>query len=63
VTPFGAVPRSTPEREQFARMGGKVGGKRRAEALMAKRRSGIAKSAASQKWVLSRRSARTVKSR
>jgi hypothetical protein len=42
--------RTDKEREEFARMGGKVGGKRRAEALSAARRKAIAQKAAKARW-------------
>ena len=42
--------RTKQEREEFARMGGKVGGKRRAESLSAKRRKEIAQKAARARW-------------
>ena len=42
--------RTEEEREAFARMGGTIGGKRRAEALSAKRRKEIAQKAAEARW-------------
>jgi hypothetical protein len=42
--------RTADEREQFARKGGLVGGKRRAEALSAARRKAIAQKAAKARW-------------
>ena len=42
--------RTAEEREQFARMGGKVGGKRRAEVLTPARRKAIAQKAAKARW-------------
>jgi len=42
--------RTAQEREEFARMGGAVGGKRRAEVLSAKRRKEIAQKAAKARW-------------
>jgi hypothetical protein len=42
--------RTEEEREEFARMGGKVGGKRRAEVLSAARRKAIAQKAAKARW-------------
>jgi hypothetical protein len=42
--------RTADEREQFARKGGLVGGKRRAEALSAARRKSIAQKAAKARW-------------
>ena len=42
--------RTPKEREEFARMGGKVGGKRRAEALSPARRKEIAQKAAKARW-------------
>ena len=42
--------RTDEQREEFARKGGKVGGKRRAEVLSQKRRKEIAKKAAATRW-------------
>lgn len=42
--------RTTEEREEFARMGGQVGGKRRAELLTPARRKAIAQKAAKARW-------------
>ena len=42
--------RTTEEREEFARMGGQVGGKRRAEVLSPARRKAIAQKAAKARW-------------
>lgn len=42
--------RTEEEREEFARQGGLVGGKRRAEALSAARRKAIAQKAAKARW-------------
>jgi hypothetical protein len=42
--------RTAEEREEFARMGGSVGGKRRAEALSPARRKAIARKAAKARW-------------
>jgi hypothetical protein len=42
--------RTEEQREEFARMGGQVGGKRRAEALSATRRKAIAQKAAKARW-------------
>ena len=38
------------QREEFARTGGRIGGKKRAEALSAKRRKEIAQKAAEARW-------------
>ena len=42
--------RTEEEREEFARMGGQVGGKRRAEVLTAAKRKAIAQKAAKARW-------------
>jgi len=42
--------RTDDERVEFARMGGKVGGRRRAETLTAARRKAIAQKAAKARW-------------
>ena len=42
--------RTDEEREEFARMGGKVGGRRRAETLSPARRKAIAQKAAKARW-------------
>jgi hypothetical protein len=42
--------RTEEQREEFARMGGQVGGKRRAEALSPARRKAIAQKAAKARW-------------
>lgn len=42
--------RTDGEREEFARLGGKIGGKRRAEVLSATRRKAIAQKAANARW-------------
>ena len=42
--------RTEEEREEFARMGGRAGGKRRAEVLSAAQRKAIAQKAAKARW-------------
>jgi len=42
--------RTAEEREKFARMGGQIGGKRRAESLSPARRKAIAQKAAKARW-------------
>ena len=42
--------RSAEEREEFARAGGRVGGRARANKLSAKRRKEIAQKAAAARW-------------
>ena len=42
--------RTEEQREEFARMGGQAGGKRRAEVLSAVRRKAIAQKAAKARW-------------
>jgi general stress protein YciG len=42
--------RSPEERQEFARLGGQAGGKRRAQVLSPKRRAEIARNAAAARW-------------
>ncbi len=42
--------RTPEEKEEFARMGGQVGGKRRAQALTKEQRQQIARKAADARW-------------
>jgi general stress protein YciG len=42
--------RTPEERKEFARMGGQIGGKRRARALTKERRQEIARKAAAARW-------------